>query len=165
MKSKSVKADGPSPIATRTTHNKVDLAKDICFLCNEPAGSKNLHRACTHDIDIRVRKCALQLQDTDLLAKLAPGDMVALEAKYHSKCLVDLYNRARATTDSRNADTGTIRGDLKSRSTNASKINENMLKGTVYEEIEFHMMMKEICVTENVAYGQSTIKSQVVYKK
>ncbi len=66
MKSKNVKADGPSPIATRTTHKKVDLTKDICFLCNEPAGSKNLHRACTHDIDIRVRKCAMQLQDTDL---------------------------------------------------------------------------------------------------
>ena len=25
-----------------------------------------------------------------------PGDMIALEAKYHQKCLVNLYNRARA---------------------------------------------------------------------
>ena len=31
-----------------------------------------------------------------LLAKLEAGDMIALEAKYHRKCLVNLYNRARA---------------------------------------------------------------------
>ena len=29
----------------------------------------------------------MELEDTALLAKLAPGDMIALEAKYHSKCL------------------------------------------------------------------------------
>ena len=30
-----------------------------------------------------------------LLAKLSKGDMVALDAKYHSKCLSALYNHAR----------------------------------------------------------------------
>ena len=30
-----------------------------------------------------------------MLAKLAVGDMVAIEAKYHNKCLCALYNRAR----------------------------------------------------------------------
>ncbi len=39
--------------------------------------------------------CAGLLEDTELLAKLSAGDMVALEAKYHTKCLVGLYNRAR----------------------------------------------------------------------
>ena len=38
----------------------------------------------------------MKLGDTALLAKLAPGDMIALEAKYDYKCLVQLYNRARA---------------------------------------------------------------------
>ena len=38
-----------------------------------------------------------------MLAKLAPGDMIALEAKYHLKCLSTLYNRARAT-DSTSSD-------------------------------------------------------------
>ena len=32
--------------------------------------------------------------------------MVALEAKYHTKCLATLYNRARAATESATADTG-----------------------------------------------------------
>lgn len=35
--------------------------------------------------------------------KLTPGDMIALEAKYHLKCLVKLYNRARVA-DSTGAD-------------------------------------------------------------
>ena len=42
---------------------------------------------------------AIQLEDTDLLAKLAPGDMVALEAKYHTKYLANLYYRARAAAE------------------------------------------------------------------
>ena len=33
---------------------------------------------------------------TALLVKLEPGDMIAVEAKYHQKCLVNLSNRARA---------------------------------------------------------------------
>ena len=30
-----------------------------------------------------------------MLAKLAAGDMIAIEAKYHNRCLCALYNRAR----------------------------------------------------------------------
>ena len=42
-----------------------------------------------------VRRCALELEDTALLAKLAAGDMIAIEAKYHNNCLRSLYNKAR----------------------------------------------------------------------
>ena len=55
-----------------------------------------LHCACTHDINRNVRKCAKELEDFFLLAKLAAGDMIAIEAKYHSKCLATLYNKARS---------------------------------------------------------------------
>ncbi len=48
-------------------------------------------------LDARVRECALQLQDQNLLAKLSTGDLIALEAKYHVQCLVSLYNKARQT--------------------------------------------------------------------
>ena len=30
-----------------------------------------------------------------MLAKLAAGDMIAIEAKYHNRCICALYNRAR----------------------------------------------------------------------
>ena len=36
----------------------------------------------------------------ELLAKLNSGDLVALEAKYHIRCLASLYNRARQSEES-----------------------------------------------------------------
>ena len=35
------------------------------------------------------------VNDNRLIGKLASGDMVAIEGKYHAKCLVDLYNQTR----------------------------------------------------------------------
>ena len=40
----------------------------------------------------KVRKCTIKLEDTDLLAKLAPGNMHA-GGKVSFKCLVNLYNK------------------------------------------------------------------------
>ena len=53
---------------------------------------------------VSICQCALELNDVDtaLLVKLAPADMVALEAKYHTRCLAALYNRVRAATSSTN---------------------------------------------------------------
>jgi hypothetical protein len=44
---------------------------------------------------MKVRECALLLQDSKLLAKLSAGDLFSQEAVYHNKCLVSLYNKAR----------------------------------------------------------------------
>ena len=46
------------------------------------------------EVDERVKACALLLEDTELLNKLNTADMVALEANYHTRCLVSLYKRA-----------------------------------------------------------------------
>ena len=65
----------------------------ICFFCNKSSGQ--LHKASTKEIDAHVRECAIKLNDDSLLAKLAMSDMHALDAQYHRKCLVALYNRMR----------------------------------------------------------------------
>ncbi|XP_072178978.1 uncharacterized protein [Diadema setosum] len=67
----------------------------ICFFCSKPAGNAGLHHAATTEIDKNVRKCAIELGDAELLAKLSAGDMVAIEAKYHRNCLRALYNKVR----------------------------------------------------------------------
>ena len=74
-------------------------ALDLCFFCNEPAGTKNLHEASTHKLDMKERRYALKLEDRKLLAKLSAGGMIALEAKYHRNCLPTLYNKARQATE------------------------------------------------------------------
>ena len=64
-------------------------------MCNGPSStSESLHKASTFRLDARVRKCALNLQDDRLLAKLSAGDLVAQDAQYHARCLASLYNRA-----------------------------------------------------------------------
>ena len=90
-------------VHTHSSHGGIDLTKSKSFLCEEPAGSAGLHNVSTYDTDAKVQRCATVLEDTALLANLAPGDMITLEAKYHLKCLSTLYNRARAT-DSTSSD-------------------------------------------------------------
>ena len=70
--------------------------KNICFLCEETEESEQLREASTFQLDNRVRRCAIDLQDERLLAKLSAGDMIAQNAKYHPRCLVSLYNKATA---------------------------------------------------------------------
>ena len=78
----------------RSQSTEDGVKKKVCFFCGEPPGNSGVHEAATFQINKRVRACAVLLEDTELLAKLSTGDMVALEAKYHSKCLAGLYNRA-----------------------------------------------------------------------
>ena len=65
-------------------------------MCNGPSStSESLHKASTFRLDASVRKCALNLQDDRLLAKLwSAGDLVAQDAQFHARCLASLYNRA-----------------------------------------------------------------------
>ena len=66
------------------------------FFCEEADSLENLHAASTKEVDKKVRECAGLLNNGKLIAKLSGGDLIAIEAKYHSKCLACLYNRARS---------------------------------------------------------------------
>lgn len=73
--------------------------KFCCFLCDETAPLKDLRNASTFQLDEKVRKCALFLKDSKLLAKLSMGDVISQELKYHSACLISLYRRAQPKFD------------------------------------------------------------------
>lgn len=64
-----------------------------CFFCGGTSGE--LHKVSTFSIDSNIRKYALQVQDTVLLAKLSAGDMISQEAMYHKNCYLNLFNKAR----------------------------------------------------------------------
>ena len=80
---------GISGVQTRSAFSHT-TSLDLFFFCNEPAGTTNLHEASTHKLDMKERRCTLELEDRELLAKLSAGDMIALEAKYHRNCLTTL---------------------------------------------------------------------------
>jgi len=73
------------------------ISVESCFFCGQPSSSvKPLRLAATFGLNEKVHKCALKLQDNELLAKLSEGDLIAQDAQYHVQCLVSLYNRVRA---------------------------------------------------------------------
>ena len=53
-----------------------------CFLYNEPPGSEVFHQASTYDIDLKAWRCAIVLENTALLVKLAPGNTIALDTHH-----------------------------------------------------------------------------------
>ena len=100
MKQKIITTDTEASSSKVLTHSSVCCTptEESFFFCNEPAGSPGLHDLSTYQLDQNVRECALHLEDTELLAKLAPAGMIALDAKFHLKSLDMLYNRARQAT-------------------------------------------------------------------
>ncbi len=86
-----------SPAAKKFTRQSTQhqtASKEVCFFC-EGEKSGPLHEASTFDLNKKVRKFALDIQDQKLLAKLSAGDLIAQEAKYHLKCLMQLYHKAQ----------------------------------------------------------------------
>ena len=81
----------------RLSRSTEPVAKVSCFFCE--GTSEPLRSASTYQLDSRVRKSALALQDGKLLAKLSAGDMMAQDAKYHPLCLASLYKRAKSLDD------------------------------------------------------------------
>lgn len=102
-KRKQEKENEPlSPVKTRKMRYNTDTAtntdtnakRDVCIFCDEEGGASVLHSSSTLDLDFKVRKAAIDTKNTMLLSKLACGDMVAIKAKYHNKCLAKLYRQA-----------------------------------------------------------------------
>lgn len=97
LKRKNEASKGPSPIKTRRCSSDSSQKEHVntCIFCDNVAGSAGLHKASTFELDFKVRKCATELNDSRLLTKLAGGDMVAIDAQYHTKCLAKLYKSAQ----------------------------------------------------------------------
>ena len=66
-----------------------------CFFFEESDPQEELHECLPIPTSNRVKAVAEDLQDLKLLGKLIEGDMVATEAKYYSKCFLNLFNRHR----------------------------------------------------------------------
>lgn len=51
-----------------------------CIFCEDNSISEHLHKFCTFNSDKAVKTMAADMNDTDLLVKLADSDLVAIDA-------------------------------------------------------------------------------------
>ncbi len=61
------------------------VQQNVCLFCDSSSG--NLHEFTTLSADKSIKSMASEMNDTDMLVKLADGDLVAIEAKYYLSCL------------------------------------------------------------------------------
>ena len=64
-----------------------------CFFCEESNPQQEPHECLSILTSDRLKAMAEDREDLKLLGKLSEGDIVAKEAKYHSKCFLNLFNR------------------------------------------------------------------------
>ena len=85
-------------------HQRQPVDKMACLFCQQQDG--RLHEFRTLEADETIRQMATELQETELMARIEGGDLVALEAKYHLQCLTALRNRYRSLTRQHDKDSG-----------------------------------------------------------
>ena len=79
--SESVDDDDTICYATRAKHSKpFSESQDICLFSDDDSKSEHLHDFTTFNSDVSVNVMATQMSDSNLLGKLAGGDLVALES-------------------------------------------------------------------------------------
>ena len=76
---------------TKKSSKPKEQSFDKCIFCD--LSGEDLHKASTKRLDQKIMAYAIELQDTKLLVKLAGGDMVAIDAQYHVKCLLSFYRK------------------------------------------------------------------------
>lgn len=96
-----------------------------CFFCSKfEEKEENLHQCQTFRLNEKIRTIAKELEDHHLLARLSGGDMIATEARYHLKCLTELYNRHRA---------------MQSNSTEDD--NQKFIEGNTYQNCVVYLLL------------------------
>ena len=55
-----------------------------------------LHKISTYQADKNLRRIASKLNDFNCTARVASGDLVAIDAMYHMKCLTTVRNKERS---------------------------------------------------------------------
>ena len=76
------------PKVTRRSYHASNFTK-TCFFCD---GTNKLISCWSNNLFEHVKIWATYLFDARLIAKLSEGDMVAIEAQYHKKCLTMFFN-------------------------------------------------------------------------
>ena len=74
----------------RSKRQRID--NKCCIFCQKDG---DLHDFLTLEADTNVRQMVTALGEDEIQARIAGGDLIAIDAKYHKNCLTALYNRYR----------------------------------------------------------------------
>ncbi|CAE1328153.1 unnamed protein product [Acanthosepion pharaonis] len=118
----------------RKRRKSADIPKVECFFCEEEDIISNLQEGMTERLNEHLNQCTRTLNDGKLLAKLSGGDVVALEVKYHLRCLQKLYNAER----------GYLNSLEKAESSDPGKY----LYPVAFSELVIHIMDSKVTNTE-----------------
>lgn len=124
------------------------LDKMACMFCKDTDG--HLHEFRTLEMDETIRQMAIDLHDSDILANLSGGDLVAIEAKYHLDCLTAFRNRHRSMLRKQKQDTSS---DHPSQGSEEKKVEARALV-----ELIAHI---ENCVEEGIFYFKFSVLHQM----
>ena len=85
-------------LGPRCTRRSLEMRtfSPTCFFCEEGESKGRLHNCQTLQLSEKVNSMAIELGESNLIAKMSIGDMVATEAKYHKSCLNKIFNRYRS---------------------------------------------------------------------
>ena len=82
---------------TRRSYQSFNF-QNTCFFCDGDDIEDILHKVTSLALHKRVYDIAVETQDP----KLGEGDMIAIEAVYHTRCLVGYYNKRRTPKETNN---------------------------------------------------------------
>lgn len=84
-------------LSTRQSSSILTFCKS-CFFCEDENDASNLHQCETLVVSRKVKEIADYLKDSKVIAKFSQGDLIATEAKYHAKCLLNYYYKYQKST-------------------------------------------------------------------
>ena len=93
---KKRKTDNCEHVGRRSKRQHSEGFIKCCIFCRTIHDNETLHNCSTMELDKSIREMATQLQDIDMLTLMTEGDLVAIGAKYHLRCLVAFRNRYRS---------------------------------------------------------------------
>ena len=115
-----------------------------CMFCDKGQEEGDLHLVSTFDADCSIRIMITELQDTNLLPRIVGGDLIAIEAKYHFKCLINLRNRYRSCIRKavlESEETGEKLNESRAFVKLANYIERSVFSGTLFFKLsELHML-------------------------
>ena len=96
-------------IRRTNVQSRTEKFPEKCFFdCGDELNKQDLHSVTTFNVDRRVRKIATETNDTTILAELSQGDMIAIEAHYHTKCLISYYNSSMTKNEENQRDSNAV---------------------------------------------------------